>query len=136
MTLDDGRVPFPLAPASVRWLGVLAVAAVLFYFSIVQTVPQPPQPGVAAFWDKKLHFAGYAGLGLALAYATATRRGRRVALVLGSAILYGVLIELAQAPLPNRYVSLMDVVANTVGALLATVWFLLEPRLEYVPLRS
>ncbi|QDX40816.1 VanZ family protein [Salarchaeum sp. JOR-1] len=131
------RLPIPLAPTWVRWLGVLTGATILFYFSIVQAVPQPPR-GVTALWDKQLHFAGYAGLGLAIAYATATIRSRRrrFLLILGGAIAYGVLIELLQAPLPNRYYSPTDMLANTIGALLATSWLLLEDYIQYVPLQS
>lgn len=132
------RLPFPLLPTTVRWLGVGAVTAVLVYFSLLTTPPAaPPEPGLADFWDKKLHFAGYAALGVALAYATATSRWsslRRAVLVIGAAVLFGVGIEVLQAPLPDRYFSYDDMLANALGALLATGWLLVESRIEYVPL--
>lgn len=129
-----GRVPMPLLPATIRWLGVIAVAAFIVYFSLVIPAPAPPQPG--PLWDKKLHFTAYLGLALALAYATATSREsttRRAALVFAAAVCFGVLIEVLQGPLPSRDFSYLDMVADAIGALLATGWFLLEARLEYVP---
>lgn len=128
------RLRFPLLPTAVRWLGVIAVAAVIVYFSLLTTAPAPPEAG--PFWDKRLHFAGYAAFALALAYATATSRldrHRRVLLVLAIAVLFGVAIEVLQAPLPERYFSYGDMLANALGAVLASAWFLVERRLEYVP---
>jgi len=132
------RLRFPLFPAPLRWVGVAAVAAVIVYFSLFATPPAaPPQPGIGSIWDKKLHFAAYLGLGLALAYATATSRdepARRALLVFVGAVAFGVLVEVLQGPLPNRYFSYGDMLADAVGALLATGWFLVESRLDYVQL--
>ncbi|AZH24793.1 VanZ family protein [Haloplanus aerogenes] len=128
------RVPAPLLPAWTRWGSVLAVAGIIGYFSVVATAPAPPQPG--SLWDKKLHFVAYAGLALTLAYATApphSRGFKRAGLVLVTAIGYGVLVELIQAPLSNRYFALLDVLANIVGALLGMIWFGIERRLRYIP---
>lgn len=126
----------PLLPARLRWLGVVAVVVMLIYFSLLTAPPSaPPDEGLAAFWDKQLHFAGYLALGLALAYATATAgypRLRRALLVVVAAVTFGVGIEVLQAPLPDRYFSYADMLANAVGAVLAAGWFLIEPRLEYV----
>ena len=132
------RLRFPLLPNSLRWFGPVAVAAVLVYFSLLTAPPpEPPDPMLGSFWDKKLHFAGYAAFGLSLIYATAASRmhpTRRAALSIGVAVLFGVLIEVLQGPLPARYFSYADMLANALGALLAGGWFLLEPRLEYVPI--
>lgn len=133
------RLRFPLLPNSVRWLGVLAVASVLVYFSLLAAPPPGPPGGrftPGTFWDKKLHFAGYAALALSLAYATAATpfdRWRRSMFVVAAAILFGVAIELLQAPLPDRYFSTLDILANAFGASIGSVWFLAETRLEYVP---
>lgn len=129
------RVPFPLFPSPIRWLGVVIVAAVLVFFSLLTPPPAPPpgDGGLATFWDKKLHFAGYLAFGLALAYATATsRHSGRPILVLAAAVAFGVGIEVLQGPLPDRYFSYADMLANAIGALLAVGWFMLEPWLEYV----
>ena len=130
------RLRFPLFPAALRWVGVAAVAAVIVYFSLI-TAPPATRPDPGPFWDKKLHFAAYLGLGLALAYATATSRdepARRALLVFVGAVAFGVLVEVLQGPLPNRYFSYGDMLADAVGALLATGWFLVESRLDYVQL--
>lgn len=130
------RVQFPLLPGALRWLGAVTFAAVLVYFSLVTVPPpEPPDPSLGAPWDKKLHFAGYAALGLSLLYATAPgreSRTRRAVLTIGTTVAFGVLIEVLQGPIPYRYFSLADLLANALGALLATGWFLLEARLEYV----
>lgn len=127
------RLPLPLLPAWFRWSVVFAVAAVIFYFSIL-TVPQAPEsPG--PLWDKKLHFAAYGGFTLALAYATATWRTEqriRMAAVLLVGLIYGVGIEIAQGALPNRYFGFNDLLANLLGSLLASVWFVIEPRMNYI----
>jgi len=126
-------IPIPLLPRWLRYLGVGAVAVVLLYFSVLTTPPvTPPEPD--PLWDKKLHFAGYAALTLALAYATAQirPRRRRVAAVVGVAIAYGLVIEVLQLPQPTRYFSLLDGLANAIGVVLASAWFLVEPRLRYV----
>jgi VanZ family protein len=126
-------IPIPLLPRWLRYAGAGGVAAVLLYFSVLTTPPvSPPEPD--PLWDKKLHFAGYAALTLALAYATVQirPRRRRVAAAVGVAIAYGLVIEALQLPQPTRYVSVADALANAIGAALASVWFLVEPRLRYV----
>ena len=128
------RVAIPLLPPALRWFGAAVIAGALVYFSLLTTPPlAPPEPG--PLWDKKLHLAGYAVLTLSLAYATAAselRSPRRVLLVLGGAVLLGAGIELLQGRLPDRYFSYGDMIANAIGAVLASVWFLLETRFEYV----
>ncbi|QGX94848.1 hypothetical protein EI982_08620 [Haloplanus rallus] len=125
-------LPIPLVPRWFRYCGVGIVAAVLFYFSVLSAPPASPRP--SPFWDKQLHFLGYAGFTLALAYATAHLRDRlwmRIILVLAIAVGYGLLIESIQWFQPNRYFSLGDALANVLGAVLASGWFLLESRLRY-----
>ena len=131
------RLRAPLLPAHVRWLGALGVAVAIFYFSVITVPPGVPEPG--PLWDKKLHFAAYGALTLALAYATAHsthESRRRLAIVLGIAIAYGVGIELVQGVVPHRYYSPADLLANVLGVALASIWFLAETRLEYTPLRT
>jgi len=127
-------IPFPLVPRWLRYAGVLGVAGFLLYYSVLSPAPiQPSSPD--PLWDKKLHVLGYLGLGLALAYATAHLRDRiwtRTAVVLVLAVGYGLLIEGLQGTQPGRYTSLGDALANVVGALLASAWFLVERRLRYV----
>ncbi|WP_368279054.1 VanZ family protein [Halorussus ruber] len=132
------RVPIPLAPRWFRWTSVVAVAGVIVYFSVLQTVPTPSDsPG--PIWDKKLHFTAYAGLAYALAYATVEWRPnsrKRIGSVLATTILFGLLTELVQGTLPLRYYSEVDILANVVGATLVVPWFLAEYRVRYCELRE
>lgn len=74
---------------------------------------------------------------LALAYATARTRFEprgRILIVIAGAIAYGVGIEVVQGLVPYRYYSSADMVANTLGVALGSLWFLIETRLTYSPL--
>lgn len=132
------RLSLPLISRPLRYLSVGAVAGVLFYFSILAPPPiTPPSPD--PFWDKKLHFGSYVVLTLSLAYATVQRfddRWKRVGVVLTIALLYGVLLELTQGALPRRYFSLADLLANGVGVVLASSWFVCERSVRYVRLTA
>ncbi|WP_368281139.1 VanZ family protein [Halorussus rarus] len=90
--------------------------------------------GLAQIWDKKLHFAAYAGFAYSLAYATVESRDRprrRIGGVLATALLFGLAIELVQGPLPMRYYSVADLLANCIGASLVVPWFLVESQVRY-----
>lgn len=133
------RVRVPLLPAVVRWAGVAAVAAFLFYVSVVtvppETVVDSGRPAVFEL-DKWRHVVGYAGLAGALSYATCDRpwsTRRTTAVVIGVVAVYGVGIELVQAPLPERYFSVGDAAANALGAALVIPWLLAVRHLEFVP---
>lgn len=134
---DMSRLPVLLAPRWLRWVGVLGVASVIVYFSLLETVPAPPgDSGIAQIWDKKLHVAAYAGFALALAYATVERPSRRMVrggCVLGVAVVFGLTVEMAQGPLPMRYYSHVDLLANLLGASLVVPWLVFERRVRYVP---
>ncbi|MBZ9558433.1 MULTISPECIES: VanZ family protein [unclassified Modicisalibacter] len=66
-------------------------------------------------WDKFNHLAAYAALSGALGLA-----GWRLAVAAGVAVVYGVVIELAQLGVPGRAGGdPLDILANTLGALLA-----------------
>jgi len=130
------KIPIPLVPRWLRWVGVGTVASVIIYFSLVTTIPAPPEPG--PIWDKKLHFAAYAGFAYSLAYATAEYGSRPVirgAGVLGVAVAFGLGVELAQGQLPMRYYSHGDLLANLIGAGLVLPWLGLERWVRYVRLR-
>ncbi|WP_136689064.1 VanZ family protein [Halorhabdus amylolytica] len=131
------RPPVPLVPRTLRWGFVLVTLAVVVYFSLVTVPPRPPATRTP-FWDKYLHFLAYFGVGLALAYATATYRDRpsvRAGLVLGGAIAFGAAIELFQGALPHRYFGWGDLLANCLGAGLVALWFPIERRIRYVRAR-
>ncbi|WP_435177605.1 VanZ family protein [Halorussus sp. AFM4] len=89
---------------------------------------------LAQLWDKKLHFTGYAGFAYSLAYATVESRHRprsRIGGVLATALLFGLAIELIQGTLPMRYYSVVDLLANVIGASLVLPWFLVESQVRY-----
>ncbi|WP_049979532.1 VanZ family protein [Halolamina rubra] len=123
---------FPLLPRIVRAAGVVAVVAVIFYFSLLDTVAAPPTP--SPWWDKQLHLAAYAALAATAVYATAKwRRGdlARGVAVLVAVLLYGVGIELAQGQLAGRYFSFGDLFANVLGTALGGLWLAVERYLTY-----
>ena len=55
-----------------------------------------------------------------------------VPFVLGCAVAFGAVIELAQGVTPHRYFDWVDLLANVLGASLASVWLLAERRIRYV----
>ena len=76
--------------------------------------------------DKLLHVVGYAVLAGTSLYAlrAPTRRTALVVFVLVTA--FGGVVELLQAPVPGRAMSLLDLVADGVGAALGIAgWWLL-----------
>ena len=130
-------------PQWLRWAAVAVVAGGIFYASLLAAPDTglPPLGPLGTFgMDKWLHALAYAGLAGTLAVALApgrttgratttmraTTTGRtttaglsavRVAvLALVLATGYGVGIEFVQAPLPKRYFSVVDMVANATGA--------------------
>jgi len=132
------RLRLPLVPRAVRWGLALAAAGLLFYFSIV------PPPGTGAIQRGPLgvlplsvwlHFAGYAGLAVAVAYAMTD--GQRpgwqvVAVAFAAAVAYGVGIELVQSTVPARQFSYADMGVNALGAgLAAGAWRLLVRRARF-----
>ncbi|CAI50430.2 VanZ family protein [Natronomonas pharaonis DSM 2160] len=136
------KLPVPLLPWSIRWLGVLAVAGLIFYSSLAtvpETVIDETDPGIVPLhlWR---HILAYFGLAGVLAYATdhwAIPRWRNAVLVIAAAALYGACMELGQAFLPHRSdFLLIDVAANTLGASGVVVWYALRPYLELQPMAT
>jgi VanZ family protein len=133
------KVRLPLLPDVVRWSMVLAVAAVIFYGSIMAAAPETPidplNPELFDL-DKWRHFVAYGALGGSLSYALADRDAPTASLVVVVAsvsVAYGFGIELWQSLLPDRYFSLGDAYANALGALLSLSWYLVRPYVEPVP---
>lgn len=131
------RLPLPVLPRWLRWAAVALAAAAICYQSLLTAPPETvPKPGFAPL-DKWLHVVAYAGLGLTVAYALVDSRygraGRALRLVVAVG-LYGALIEVLQAPLPERYFALDDLVANTIGSAVALAWYAVEAYAEPVPL--
>lgn len=135
------EVRLPLLPAWLRWAGVLAVASVIVLFSVVFALPADvvTQPFSVIPLDKWRHFLAYAAFGGTLAYATTDwewSTKRLAVFVLGSTVVYGVGIELWQAFLPGRYFSLLDAYANSLGAVIASPWYVVRSRVSFVSVRE
>ncbi|GAA0265524.1 VanZ family protein [Halobacterium noricense] len=100
-----------MTPRRWRVLAVVSIAAVL----AGSLAPGATAGGLPAGVDKFLHAAGYAMIALSLAGAQRAETGRTlVSIVLATALL-GVGIEVVQ-PLVGRTASLLDAVANLLGA--------------------
>ena len=104
------------------WGPFVAALAVIFWFSSLSRVP-----GSQHVWDKALHAAGYAVLGvLALRAFHGGFRPLRPEPTLYAAsavILWGISDEIHQSFVPGRHASPWDVVADGVGFVLALMSF-------------
>lgn len=102
--------------ASLAAVLALAWAALIFWASSRPAGDLPPSFPHA---DKLVHAAVYAVLGALVAVALGRGRplpARAAGLALALAVAYGVSDELHQGFVPGRDVSLLDLVADTVGA--------------------
>jgi VanZ family protein len=120
----------PLLPSWLRWLGAVSVAGALLAASSLPGTSLPTAPSS----DLSLHVLGYGGLTLSLVYATAAggcRLPGRVLVVVTSAVLFGLGMELLQLTVPGRRFSSLDLLANGIGTLVACLWFQLEKVVEY-----
>ncbi len=66
--------------------------------------------------DKVVHFASYAVLGAALAWAADARTVRQVVLWFGVATMFGAVDEWHQQFIPGRRTDVRDWIADTAGA--------------------
>lgn len=111
------RVPTPL-----RWLGVLAWAAMIFLASNQQGLAVSDDPGVDRPLRQVAHIGVYAVLTILLTWALTGRRvpSLRLAAACGLlALLYGVTDELHQSFVPTRAGRPEDLVWDGLGALIA-----------------
>ncbi|ROS05062.1 VanZ like protein [Sinobacterium caligoides] len=102
---------------------------ILLFVSQQSLVPQPAQVFENS-WDKALHFTAWFGVSVAayLAYGYHSR-GLKVILAVFA---YAVLVECGQLWVPGRFFSLLDMLANGLGCLLAVLAIVLLER--WVPL--
>lgn len=105
-----------------RALPALLYALGLFYGGVIDLGPLPKIPHLAT--DKLLHAGAFAGLAALIAFALPelpARKRQRVAAGASSAA--GALLELFQSALPYRSAELLDLVADTLGAVLGALAF-------------
>lgn len=119
---SSGYVDFPLVPTWMRLLVVLAAVGGLVYYSVM------PAPGTGSIsygplglfsYSVWLHFVGYMGLALTLAYATCDSSRPRWQVLVGVFVFTvgcGAAVEVVQYTLPTRTFSLLDIAVNAVGA--------------------
>jgi VanZ family protein len=103
------------------WAPVVLYLALIFGLSSIANPPELPEGS-----DKNLHALLYSGLGLLIVRALAGGLNRpvRLGVVVTATMLsalYGVSDELHQYFVPPRQVEVLDVVADTIGAGLATI---------------
>ncbi len=86
---------------------------------IFSAMERPPIPEPLMFWhsDKLLHLLAYAVLAALALFAVHCHRHAATTAVLMSA-LYGAVDEIHQSYVPGRQCSLLDLAADTMGALL------------------
>ncbi|MFC6757453.1 MULTISPECIES: VanZ family protein [Haloarcula] len=114
-----------------RYLPAIAFAVLLLVVSLVPApetggAPLPTPFGIAL--DKWVHAGSYGALTGLLAWARRSREVVVVGALVALAIGYGVGIELLQGLVPSRGTSGADAIANTVGATLAGLAWLVVAR--------
>lgn len=104
---------------AVRWSVTLAYAGFIFYLS---SRVWPEAPHLFPYADKVIHLVIYAPLSFCLVWAlraTAMRNREGIpAVALLLAILYGITDEVHQMFVPGRQASVVDFIADALGALL------------------
>jgi VanZ family protein len=102
------------------WLPVALYAAVIFGLSSIPSLPAPPGP----LTDKDIHTTLYAAFTALIVRALCGARLSKITLgpavaAVGLAVLYGASDEFHQSFVPGRTMSGADLVADTIGALIA-----------------
>ena len=103
------------------WLPPIAYMVMIFFFS---AQPDPAPMLTQVFWDKSLHFAGYAGLAFLFCRAFLGERIAFTAALMFAFIassVYAATDEFHQWFTPGRQASALDWVADTVGAVLGVI---------------
>lgn len=125
-----------------RWGITCCIAATVLYFSVGSAPPSGTSqhslfaffPAVFGFGPSQwLHFCAYAGLAYSFAFAIRhwrLPRWHKALLVVLVVSLYGVGIEFAQSFTATRVFDRTDMLANTSGASLVVVWYLLTSILD------
>jgi VanZ family protein len=103
---------------TLHWLPLIAYCALIYLQS---AYPAPEKLPSFILMDKMLHFLAYALMGILFyrAYLTLPYRPHRqllIVLSMVSASLYGISDEIHQHFVPSRNADMLDVVADTIGA--------------------
>ncbi|MDS0259428.1 VanZ family protein [Haloarcula sp. S1CR25-12] len=111
--------------SALRELPAVGFAALLLVVSLLPAPetggPTPAPLGIAL--DKWVHAGSYGVLAFLLSWGRGSRTVAATAVLAALAVGYGVGIELLQTLVPSRSLSVADVLANAVGAVLgALAW--------------
>lgn len=124
----------PVVERWIRWLVVALVGVGILWASVTRPTGVRDVLGPLGIvgLDKWLHGLAYAVLAVALAYALAEWDATAAALaVFGTAMAFGLGVEVPQATVPYRDFSWLDLVANGIGAVVVAVaWRAVAPRLS------
>jgi VanZ family protein len=129
------RSQLPLKRLLWLWLPVLVYMIAMFVGQSLPNAPEPPGP----LTDKHEHFFFYGVLAVMVLRAFTNARWRRItaAAALGAiafSAFYGVLNEVHQRFVPGRSYDVLDMIANTIGSVLAVglvwVWSIIRRRSE------
>ena len=102
---------------TLRLMPVLSFALFIAYFSIVPSAAMPD----LNLWDKLQHFGAY------LVFVLLTYP---LTLAVIAICAYGGLLEIAQAYSPGRYASILDFLANSLGAIFGLLLLRLCPPIK------
>ena len=99
------------------WFRIMALLLLVSQLLVISYFAVKPALAAMPFShsDKALHFIAY--FTLMIWPFILIKSGPVFLLVAASAVVYGVIIELLQATLPNRYCSIADMVSNLSGVL-------------------
>ncbi len=115
-----------------RYIPMITIMGIIFFLS--------SQPGTSidlpdiANLDKALHAIAYGALGLTVLFALPEKKYKanplRVSLwVIVFCLLFGISDEFHQSFVPNRFPSVSDLVADTLGGVMAVlIWFKIKTR--------
>jgi VanZ family protein len=127
--LESVAHSLPVVPRWLRYVGLLACAAVILGVSVLDPGGGPPRTLFGIGLTVYLHVIAYAGLAGAVGYAllAADRRALLVAVVASAS--YGAGVEVIQGFLAYRTMSVVDAAVNTGGATVgAALWWYVTPR--------
>jgi len=82
-------------------------------------------------WDKLQHFAAFIVLAFFLDHSFPLQPFNRFKLL--TLVVFGVFIELIQSQIPYRFFSLLDVAADSIGAIFYIPLLLISKRLGFYP---
>lgn len=109
---------------TLRLMPVLSFALFIAYFSILPSAAMPD----LNLWDKLQHFGAYLVFVLLTYPLTLKRHHLHLAVIAICA--YGGLLEIAQAYSPGRYASILDFLANSLGAIFGLLLLRLCPPIK------